>query len=76
MDTQLNKPTHQNSIKFPKVVKPINKKTLLQNFGDEMTSLQLTLLIEYCAPNKKGKRKNTKILNVQLILDEDKSCLI
>ena len=29
LDTQLNKPTHQNSIKVSKVVKPTNKKTLL-----------------------------------------------
>ena len=28
-DTQRNKPTIKNSIKVPKVVKPINKKTLL-----------------------------------------------
>ena len=27
--TQLNKPTNQNSIKVPKVVKPTNEKTLL-----------------------------------------------
>ena len=29
LDTQLNGPTNQNSLKFPKVVKPRNKKTLL-----------------------------------------------
>ena len=29
LDTQLNEPINQNSIKVPKVVKPINKKTLL-----------------------------------------------
>ena len=29
LDTQLNEPTNQNSKKFPKVVKPTNKKTLL-----------------------------------------------
>ena len=28
MDTQLNEPTNKNSIKVPKVVKPINEKTL------------------------------------------------
>ena len=27
LDTQLNIPTNQNSIKVPKVVKPTNKKT-------------------------------------------------
>ena len=27
LDTQLNEPTNQNSIKFPKVVEPTNKKT-------------------------------------------------
>ena len=30
LDTQ---PTHQNSIKVPKVFKPMKKKTLIQNFG-------------------------------------------
>ena len=29
LDTQLNETTNQNSIKVPKVVKPLNKKTLL-----------------------------------------------
>ena len=29
LDTQLNEPNNQNSIKVPKVVKPTNKKTLL-----------------------------------------------
>ena len=29
MDIQLDKPTNQNPIKVPKVVKPTNKKTLL-----------------------------------------------
>ena len=28
-DTQLNKPTNQNPLKAPKVVKPTNKKILL-----------------------------------------------
>ena len=28
LDPQLNEPTNQNSIKVPKVVKPMNKKTL------------------------------------------------
>ena len=28
-------PTNQNSIKVPKVVKPMNKKTLLKDFGDK-----------------------------------------
>ena len=28
LNTQLNKPTNQNSIKFPKVVEPTNKKML------------------------------------------------
>ena len=27
LDTELNEPTNQNSIKDPKVVKPMNKKT-------------------------------------------------
>ena len=29
LDTQLNEPTNQNSIKVPKVVMPTNKKKLL-----------------------------------------------
>ena len=29
LDTQLNKPTNQNSLKVPKVIKPTNKKMLL-----------------------------------------------
>ncbi len=29
LDTQINKPTNQNSIKVPKDVMPMNKKTLL-----------------------------------------------
>ena len=33
-DTQFNEPTNQISIKVPKVVKPLNKKTLLFNFGN------------------------------------------
>ena len=28
-DTQLNKPTNQNLMKVPKVIKPTNKKSLL-----------------------------------------------
>ena len=28
-------PTKKNSLKVPKAVKPINKKTLLLNFGDK-----------------------------------------
>ena len=30
----LEEPTIQNSMKVPKVVKPTNKKALLENFGD------------------------------------------
>ena len=33
LDTHINEPTNQNSIKNTKVAKPTNKKTLL-NFGD------------------------------------------
>ncbi len=33
LDTQLNEPTNQNSIKVPKVVKPTNKKILLETLG-------------------------------------------
>ncbi len=35
LDTQLDKPTNQNSVKVPKVVMPKNKKTLLQIFVDQ-----------------------------------------
>ena len=35
LDAQLNESTSPNSFKVPKVVKPTNKKTLLQNFGDK-----------------------------------------
>ncbi len=35
LDNQLNEPTNQNSIKVPTVVKPTNKKMILQNFGDQ-----------------------------------------
>ena len=34
LNTQLNEPTNQYSIKVPKVVEQPNKKSLLQNFGD------------------------------------------
>ena len=30
----LEEPTIQNSMKVPKIVKPTNKKALLENFGD------------------------------------------
>ena len=33
VETQINEPTNQNSIKVPKIVKPTNKITLLQKFG-------------------------------------------
>ena len=35
LDTQLGEPTNQNSIKFPKVVYPTNRKTLFYNFVDK-----------------------------------------
>ena len=34
LDTQLNEQTNRISTKISKVVKPMNKKTLLLNFGD------------------------------------------
>ena len=34
LDNQLNESTNQNSIEVLKVVKPTNKKRLLENFGD------------------------------------------
>ena len=37
---QLNEPTNQNSLKIPKVVKPTNEKTLLQNFGKQLMNKQ------------------------------------
>ena len=33
LDTQLNEPTNQNSMKVLKYVKPTNKKTLLKTLG-------------------------------------------
>ena len=35
LDIQLNEPTNQNSIKASKVIEPMNKKTLLEDFGDQ-----------------------------------------
>ena len=35
LDTHLNEPTNQNSLKVPKVVKPTNKKTFTRHFGDQ-----------------------------------------
>ena len=34
LDTKLNDPTNKHSMEVPKVAKPMNKKTLLSNFGD------------------------------------------
>ena len=34
LDTQLNKPASQNSIKASKVFKPTNKKNVEKNIGD------------------------------------------
>ena len=44
LDTQLNQPTNQNSIKVPKVVKQTNKKTLLYDFGDSCKKTAQCLL--------------------------------
>ena len=41
MDTQFNKPSNQNS---SKVFEPMNKKTLLKNFGDECNKQPLSPL--------------------------------
>ena len=35
LDTQLNEPINQNDVKFPKVVKPTNKKTLSDYCNEE-----------------------------------------
>ena len=37
---QLNDQTNQNSLKIPKVVKPTNEKTLLQNFEKQQNNKQ------------------------------------
>ena len=36
LDTQLNEPTNQNTLKVPKVVKPTNKKMLLYDMGSSV----------------------------------------
>ena len=33
LDTQINEPTNQNSIKVPKIVKPTNKKNYYKTLG-------------------------------------------
>ena len=35
LDTHLNEPSNKNSMKVPEVIKPTNKKTILQNLGDQ-----------------------------------------
>ena len=41
MDTQLNIPTNQNSIKVPKFVKAFNKKMLLKTFETSVQENQI-----------------------------------
>ena len=41
LNTHLNESPYQNSIKFPKVVKPTNKKTLLKNLGTSVINSPL-----------------------------------
>ena len=41
-DTQLHKPTNQNSIKVPKVVKPTNMQIELQDFRDQCNKQPLS----------------------------------
>ena len=53
LDPQLNKPTIQNLLKVPKVVKLTNKKMLLQNFGDLNCPMSLSCLKEECHNNNK-----------------------
>ena len=43
LDTHLNEPTNQNSIKVPEVVKPTNNKTLLKYFGDQCNKQPIVL---------------------------------
>ena len=44
LETQLNEPTNQNSFKVPKVVKYLNKKTILKDFGDQYNKQSLPAL--------------------------------
>ena len=43
LETQLNKPTNQNSLKVLKVVKTKNKKTLIKNFGVQYNNYPIAL---------------------------------
>ena len=44
LNTQLNKPTNQNLVKVPTVVRPTHKKTLLQTLGTSVINRTLAPL--------------------------------
>ena len=52
LDTQLNETTNQNSLKVPKVVNPMNKKTILKTLGTSViNSLLSPLSLVVSSPN-------------------------
>ena len=54
LDTQLNDPNNQNSLKVLKVVKPMNKKTLLKILGTSLVnSLLSPLSIPVCTTDQR-----------------------
>ena len=61
METQLNEPTNQNSIKVSKFIKLINKKTFLQIFGTSVINSPMS------PPSKPGslgdKIKDNKLMH-------------
>ena len=44
LDTQLYEPTNQNSLKFPKVIKPMNKKRYYKTLETSVINSQLSPL--------------------------------
>ena len=53
LDTQPNKPTNQNLVHAPKVVKPTNKKTLLETSVINSTLSPLSLCVKSRLPTDK-----------------------
>ena len=45
--TQFNKPTNQKLLKFPKVVNPTNKKTLLKKLWDKCNKQSIVLPLSF-----------------------------
>ena len=62
LDTQLNEPINQNSIKVPKVVKPTNKKTLLYKTLGIIVINSLFVALSPSLPLNIGK--NGRIYNI------------